>query len=180
MFLIQKERFFPLPDYDLADPSKVKVSIFGKVLNENYTRMLTKNRNIDLPTVMLLDKVQKRIRLSKDEHRFLKSRKLVEGRYPNLFVSSRIAAATEEKAKYIRYRGFDKKYYRDMIVEYIKKNGAASRKEIDELILNKLPEILTEKQKKNRINNMLTDMSGKLGIIVNAGSRKYPRWVLTP
>jgi len=179
MFTMQKERFFPLPDYDLGDPNKVRVKIFGKVLNENYTKLLIKNKDMDLTTVMLLDKVQKRIRLSKEEHKFLKSKKLVEGRYPTLFVSMHIAAATEEKAKYIKYKGFDKKYYQDMIIEFIKKNNSASRKEINDLILNKLPEILTEKQKKSKINNMLSEMSNKLGIIENAGSRKYSRWVLT-
>ena len=167
-------------DYDLAKPTRVSVHIQGRILNENYTRLLIKNRDIDLPTVMFLDKVQKQVRLSKNEHKFLKSKKLIEGRYPNLFVSSRIAAATEEKAKYIRNRGFDRKYYRDMVVEYIKKNGSATRKEIDELVLTKLPEILTEKQKKNIINNMLYEMSRKLGLIVNTASRKYPIWVLPP
>ena len=178
MFQTQMERFFPLPDYELTQAERVSVRIQGKILNENYTRLLIKNRDIDLATVMLLDKVQKRVRVSKDEHRFLKSRRLVEGRYPNVFVSSRIAATTEEKAKYIKYRGFDKKYYQDMITEFIKKNGAASRREIDDLILDKLPEILTESQKKNKISNMLSEMSGKSGIIVNTRTRKYPRWTL--
>lgn len=178
MFQTQMDRFFPLPDYDLSQAEKVSVKIQGRILSENYTRLLIKNRDIDLPTVMLLDKVQKRIQLSKSEHKFLKLKKLVEGRYPNLFVSSSIAATTEEKAKYIRYRGFDKQYYQDMIIEFIRKNGTANRNEINDLILGKLPEILTESQKKNKINNMLTEMSGKLGIIVNTGSRKYPRWIL--
>jgi len=177
MFKTQMERFFPLPDYDLTQSERVSVKIQGRILNENYTRLLIKNKDIDLPTVMLLDKVQKRIRLSKEEHKFLKSRKLVEGRYPNLFVSSHIAAATGEKARYIRYRAFDKKYYQDMIIEFIRENGSASRKDINDLILNKLREILTEKQKKSKINNMLTEMSRR-GIIVNTGSRKRPQWVL--
>ena len=178
MFTIQKQRFFPLPDYDLGDPNKVKVKIFGKVLNENYTRLLIKNPIMDLDIVMLLDKVQKGFQLSRDEHKLLKSTKLVEGRYPNLFVSSRIAAAIEEKARYIKYRGFDKKYYRDMIIDFIDKNGSASRREINDLLLNKLPDILTEKQKKSKINNLLAEMSSKLRIIENSGSRKYSRWVL--
>jgi len=179
MFQTQRERFFPLPDYDLAQPQRVSVRIQGRILNEDYTRLLIRNRDIDLQTVMLLDRVQKQIPLSKEEHRFLKSRRLVEGRYPNLFVSSRIAAGAEEKAKYIRYRGFDKKYYQDMIIEFIRKNGSASRKEIDELILGKLPEILTEIQKKTKVNNMLAEMSRK-SIVVNSGNRKYSRWVLLP
>ena len=107
MFTLQKERFFPLPDYDLSQPEKVIVKIQGKVLNENYTRLLIKNPDMDLSIVMLLDKVQKQNRLSKDEHKFLKSKKFVEGRFPNLFISSHIAAAMQAKAKYIKNRGFD-------------------------------------------------------------------------
>ena len=178
MFTIQRERFFPLPDYDLNDPNKVKVNIFGKVLNENYTRLLNKNKDIDLTTVLLLDKVQKNIQLSKDEHKFLKFKGLVEGRYPNLFVSSPIAAATGAKAKYIKYKGFDKKYYQDMIIAFIRNNGSANRQEIDELILDKLPDILTEIQKKIKINNLLSELSRKLHRIKNTGSKKSPRWVL--
>ena len=179
MFTIQKERFFPMPDYDLANPNKVKVNIFGKVLDENYTRLLIKNKDMDLSTVVLLDKVQRNVRLSKNEHKFLKSKGLVEGRYPNLFVSSHIAAATKEKTKYIKNRGFDKKYYQDLIVEFIKKNGSASRREVNDLILSKLPEILTVKQKEIKINNLLSEMRRDLSLIKNTGSTSKPKWVLS-
>jgi ATP-dependent DNA helicase RecG len=33
MFLKQRERFFPMPDYDLSEPERVKVRLFGKVLD---------------------------------------------------------------------------------------------------------------------------------------------------
>ena len=36
MFLLQKNRYFPMPDYDLKEPDKVKVRIIGKVIDENY------------------------------------------------------------------------------------------------------------------------------------------------
>lgn len=178
MFTIQKERFFPLPDYDLTQSEKVTVRIQGSVLNENYTQLLISNPDMNLSTVILLDKVQKNIEISKEEHRFLKSRKLVEGRYPNLFVSSQIAAATKEKAKHIKFRGFDKKYYQYMIIAFIKKNSSANRQEIDELILNKLPDNLTVIQKKTKVNNILSELSCKLHRIKNVGSTKDPRWVL--
>jgi len=58
MFVTQKNRYFPMPDYDLSDPSKVQVRIIGKILDENYTRMLIHHTDLDLITVMLLDKVQ--------------------------------------------------------------------------------------------------------------------------
>ena len=40
MFLTQRQRFFPLPDYDLSRPDRVVVTIQGKILDENYTRLL--------------------------------------------------------------------------------------------------------------------------------------------
>jgi ATP-dependent DNA helicase RecG len=177
MFKTQMERFFPLPDYDLTQNDRVVVKIQGCVLDERYTQLLIKNRDIDLSTVMLLDKVQKSIRLSKEEHKFLKAKRLVEGRYPNLIVASKLATTREEKVKYIRQRGFDKRYYIDLVCEFIKKNGSATRRDIDALIHNKLSDVLTHGQKSTKINNLLKEMS-KRSIIRNTGSRRYPRWLL--
>jgi ATP-dependent DNA helicase RecG len=57
VFRIQKERFFPLPDYDLTTPQKVAVKVYGKVLDENYSRVLFDHPEFDLETVFLIDKV---------------------------------------------------------------------------------------------------------------------------
>jgi len=179
MFQTQTRRFFPLPDYDLTQHEKVIVKIAGKELNENYTRLLIKNPNMDLTTVMLLDKVQKGIGIPKDAHKSLKSQKLVEGRYPRLFVSSSIAAAMREKAKYIKYRAFDDQQYKNMIIAFIKRYGSASREEIDDLLLKKLSDVLSEKQKQNKISNLLYAMSKKDKIIKNDGSRRVPKWVIS-
>ena len=178
MFTYQKNRYFPLPDYDLTQQDRIIVTIHGKILDENYTRLLIENMDLDLETVILLDKVQKRKKLNKDEFKILKSKRLVEGRYPNIFVSSQIASVTGEKVKYIKDKGFDKKYYQDLILAFIEKHGSATRDEINLLILDKLPEILTEKQKKKSINNLLSEMSKRLGIIKNIGSTKTSKWVL--
>ena len=43
---------------------------------------------------MLLDKVQKRKSIAKDGYNILKKQKLVEGRYPNIYVASQIADIT--------------------------------------------------------------------------------------
>jgi len=177
MFLTQVKRFFPMPDFDLADPERVAVRIQGSILDERYSRLLMERSDLDLQTVILLDKVQKRIRISKEEHKRLRSMKLVEGRYPNLFVASKIAAATGNKAQHIREKGFDKKYYQDMILELIRRHGPVSRKDIDNLLMNKLPEILTEQQKKARIHNLLYELAGPLGLIRNKGSRTRSAWV---
>jgi len=178
MFLTQFKRFFPMPDYDLADPERVAVRIQGSILDERYSQLLMERSDLDLWTVILLDKVQKRSRIGKDGHKKLKAMKLVEGRYPNLFVSGKIAKVTGNKAKHIRDRGFDKRYYQDMILELIRQHGPVSRKDIDNLLLDKLPEVLTEQQKRSRVHNLLYELAGPLGLIRNKGSRTRPAWVL--
>ena len=47
-----------------------------------YTRLLMAQGELDLGTIMLLDKVQKGQRIDADEAKRLKAAKLVEGRYP--------------------------------------------------------------------------------------------------
>ena len=65
-----------------------------------------------------------------------------------------------------------------MILEYIRKFGSASKKDIDSLIIDKLPGILDEKQKKNKIRNLVYDMSKRKKIIRNEGTKRYPKWAL--
>lgn len=178
MFTLQKKRYLPLPDYDLNDPDKVIVKIPGKVIDENYTRLLIERTELDLPVVILLDKVQKKKPINADERKILRSKKLIEGKFPNIYVSASIAEVIEKKAQYIKYRGLKKKHYQDLIVDFIRKNGSASRKDIDDLLMDILPPILTEEQKKNKIMNLINGMS-KTSIIVNRGCRKYSEWVLS-
>jgi hypothetical protein len=45
--------------------------------------------------------------------------------------------------------------------------------------MNKLPEILTEGQKKAKIHNLISELSRSLCVIRNIGSRRYPMWVLS-
>ncbi|BBO16090.1 transcriptional regulator [Candidatus Brocadia pituitae] len=179
MFTLQRNRHFPMPDYDLSEPDKVKVTILGKVLDENYTKMLITNTTLDLKTVIYLDKVQKKKKLTKDEFKILKAQKLVEGRYPNLFVAAKIAAVTGDRASYIKNRAFDKEHYKKMIIAFIKEYRAASRQDINNLIIDKLSDALDEKQRRNKITNLLSEMAKKDKTIRNTGSDKKPNWILT-
>jgi len=36
LFGVAMERFFPLPDYDLKNPDRVKVHIYGEIIDEKY------------------------------------------------------------------------------------------------------------------------------------------------
>jgi len=177
MFIKQRERFFPMPDYDLSQPERVMVTLRGRILDERYTRMLMTRSGLDLATIILLDKVQKGARIAAEDGKRLRAAKLVEGRYPNLIVSSVVAAATGQKAQHIRNRGFDSRYYRDLVVALVREHQPVSREDIDRLLLDKLPEALTQAQKLNRVHNLLRQLA-EAGRIVNSGSRRWPRWVL--
>jgi ATP-dependent DNA helicase RecG len=48
-----------MPDYDLSDANRVKVTLYGKIINENYSKLLFEKTNLDIAKVMLLDRVQK-------------------------------------------------------------------------------------------------------------------------
>jgi len=179
MFTLQRKRFFPMPDYDLSEPDKVKVTILGKVIDINYTKALINNTMLDLKTVINLDKVQKKEKLTLDEYKALKIQKLVEGRSPNIFVSASVADITGDRSSYIRNRAFDDDHYKKMIIAFIKKYKSASRRDIDDLLIDKLSDALNEKQKKNKIRNLIYEMSKKDKSIENISSAVKPKWILT-
>ncbi len=177
MFMRQRERSFPLPDYDLDDPNKVMVRLTGRVLDENYTRLLMSQADLDLLDVIALDKVQKKRVLDDETFRRLKGRKLIEGRRPNLFVSAKIAAVTEQKAAYIKNRAFDKAHYKDMVVAYLRRFGQATRVDLNRLLLDKISDALDHKQKRYFITNLLQEMK-KEKLIQPDGATRGAVWTL--
>ena len=180
IFDTQRKRSFPLPDYDLTETetSRVAVSLHGRILDERYTRLLMERTDLDLDRAMLLDRVQKGLSISREEHRRLKADGLVEGRYPNLMVAGLVAKATGEAGRHIRERGFDKQYYSDLIVALVREHGPVSRKEIDQTLIPKLPDRLTDVQKRSRIRNLIQRLR-HANWIVNRGTRAQPAWTLT-
>ncbi len=178
MFVIQKNKFFPLPEYDFSN-GKVKVQITGKVIDINYARKLTQLPDLSLRDIMLMDKVAKKKPISEAEAKEFKTRRLIEGRKPNFYISSHIAKATGEKASYIKQRGFKDEHYKKMILEFISKYGKASKSEIDKLLLDILPSVLDDKQKANKIRNIVYSMSKRDKTIENQGTTRYPEWILS-
>lgn len=176
IFNFQRARFFPLPDYDLSN-EKVKMSLSGKILDMDYARLLAQNKDLTLEEIMMLDKVQKRQSLTRDEEKHLKGKRLIEGRKPNFFIGLRVAQKTGQKADYTKTKGFDKQYYLDLIIKAIKEHKDLSRKDVDELLWSKLPDWTTDKQKKTKINHLLSELR-RNEMIVNKGSYGKPKWVL--
>lgn len=67
VYLNAKSRCMPLPTYDLDDPMRVKVRLFGREINQAYTHILFENEDLPLQTVFELDKAQKGLPLSGSE-----------------------------------------------------------------------------------------------------------------
>ena len=177
-FGIQRERNFPMPTFDLSESGRVKVRVIGQILDPNYTRMLMSQTNLDLLDVITLDKVQKGLPITGDEAKSLRSKKLIEGRRPNIHVSADVAAATDTMVDYLKRRGIDKEYCQRMVIELLQKQSDASRSEIESLLLAKLSDALDNDQKKNFIQNLLQAMR-RDGIIMVRGLGKAARWVMT-
>ena len=178
VFTIQREKFFPLPDYDLSEQNKVEVCIYGKEINDKFKYLLYDNENLDLATVYLLDQVQKGKRVSKEAAAHLRKYHLVEGRVTNLYLAAPLAKTTEEKADYIKHKGFDNQYYQDMIVDYLQNFGQANKADFRKLLLDKLPDGLSEKQKERKILTLLTALKRQGIITTDSDNRQTSHWIL--
>jgi ATP-dependent DNA helicase RecG len=53
----------------------------------------------------------------------------------------------------------------------------ASKENTDKLLLDILPGVLDEKQRKNKIRNLVYAMSKKDKTIINQGTNRHPKWV---
>jgi ATP-dependent DNA helicase RecG len=177
MHLSQAKRYLPMPDYDLSDPAAVRLTIYGGVVDSTYTQMLMLNTSLSLVDVLALDRVQKKLPLPDDVVARLKRGGLIEGRKPNFHVSADVAKVTTTQVDYIRTRTQDDEFYAKLLMDYLKKFEQASRQEINQLLLDKLSDALTDEQKDDKVGNLLTKLR-RHGRIRNAGSRGSPVWRL--
>ncbi len=177
IFNFQRERFFPMPDYDLSG-RKVKVTISGKILDMDYARLLAKNRDLTLEEIMMLDKVQKKKPLTDFEEKHLRYKKLIEGRKPNYYIGIKVAQKTGQKAAYSKTKGFEKGYYLDLIVKALKEHNSLTRSDVDELLWKKLPDWMDDTQRKTKINHLLTELRTKNIIENETGIDSKPLWIL--
>ena len=158
IYLSQRNRFFPLPDYLLSEKDKVVLQIYGHTIDENYSKLLIERKDLPLDRVVLLDKVQKNIEINENAAKILKNEKLIEGRKPNYYIAASIAEAINDKAAYIKNRAFDDEYYKKMIEAFLDKFKTGTRQDFEELIIPKLSDVLTGKQKKDKVKNILQSM----------------------
>ena len=133
--------------------------------------LLLENSDIDLTTTVLLDKVQKGKSISDDAIKMLRKAKLIEGRKPHLYVSKQIAKATNKQIEHTLKKGFNDAECQERILKALNDHKVLSRKQVDELLWNKLPIDYTDNQKMYKIKicftrctNMAKYGSTKIGI----------------
>ncbi len=80
----------------------------------------------------------------------------------------------ELKTEYIRNKSFNDLHFKDMIIQYLRLFGGATRAELNTLLQSKLSDVLTEEQKIRKIGNMLSALK-KQGVIKLTEKKK---WVL--
>lgn len=177
MFRGQMRRYLPLPDFDLSDPAHVVLHLPGRFIDANYSRALLTHGDVTLPEALALDHVQKGQVPDEAMLRSLRRRGLVEGRKPSLHISASVAAATGDKARYIRTRRQDDAHYRQLVLDFLGQFGEARREDIRDLLLDKLPEVLNTSQKENKIHNLLSAMR-RAGLIERHGPRSRALWRL--
>lgn len=177
VFDIQRTRLLPMPTYDLAVPNRVSVTIYGEVLNEAYTRLLAAEPSLDLGAVLLLDMVQKGQPISREQAKMLRERGLVEGRYPKLLISSKVAAVIGSHEEYVRAKGLDTSVCKELIIKLLD-TKACSRVEILSAIDHALPEGMTKEQKAKHVSYLLQQLR-KEGKIRSSAATSRGKWELS-
>lgn len=164
MFVSQKERYLPMPDYDKSTATEVVLTLPGTVIDENYSLLLLENRNLSLTDAVLLDSVQKGKRISSEAVAMLRKRKLIEGRLPHIFIAKDIAQVTDQKIEYTKHKGLDDKKCEALLLDSLKDHGSLTKPEIVRLLWDVLPDQLDDKQKNNKLDYLLKKlrMSGKV------------------
>lgn len=178
VFRIQRNKYFPMPDYDFSIGNQVGVTIYGKILDENYTRVLFENPDLDISVVFLIDRVQKHLPISSGDAKLLRKHNLIEGKMPNVFISSRVAASIGKKDEYVKNKAFDEDSYYKWISSYLETYSSATKSELVKLLKDKLPEHLSDEQKERRVRYLIKKMSDAKIIRKSGSSKRKTKWVL--
>lgn len=178
LYVRQKERYLPMPDYDGTDDLHVTMHLPGSVIDENYSLILMENNDLNLTETILLDQIQKGKIPNEEAVMMLRKKKLVEGRRPHLFVAKKVAQKINQKVEYSRHKGLDSKSCESLLINSLRDHGQLTRQEIDKLLWQVLSDQLNEKQKKAKIGNLLSKLRMS-GAISNSTSGNNSVWRLS-
>lgn len=177
IFTEQRNRFFPMPDYDIDNEKRlIGVTIYGKMLDEKYSTLLKNNVNLSLKECIWLDAVQKKRPLTKQAIDHLKSRKLVEGRGQNLTISLGVARLTHQVGHYTKNKGLAYDTLRKLILQLAYNAGKEGfkRSEAFDGLEHALPYLKNREAKQYYITRLLVKLR-KEGLLDSTNRR----WFIT-
>ena len=128
----QRNRFFPMPDYDIDNEKRtVGVTIYGKMIDEKYTNLLKRKTSLSLKECLWLDAVQKHRPITKDAAKYLHDKGLIEGRAPNLTISLAVAKMTNQIGHYTKEKGLAENSIQKLVLQLAHNAGGKGFKRME-------------------------------------------------
>ena len=174
MFYKQKERHFPMPDYEINENvPEVNVKIYGRVIDERYVDLLKKDASLTLKECIWLDAVQKKRPITDEALKILKSRKLIEGHKPNYIISQAVAQKTHQVPEYTKQKGLDKSKLLNMLQQCVENAGDTGimLNDIYEYMQVALPSNKSAEAKKKTLTYLLNGL--KMSGVIYPDGRKW-------
>ena len=158
----QRNRFFPMPDYDIDNENRtVGVTIYGKMLDEKYSALLKSGNQLTLKECIWLDAVQKHRPITKQALTHLKERKLIEGRGSNVSISLSVARMTHQVGEYTRNKGLAYEALKNLILQMAHNAEEQGFKRIEcfDVLGNSLPQNKNMKAKLEFLTRTFSKMA---------------------
>lgn len=178
----QRNRFFPMPDYEIDNNQRsVGVTIYGKMLDEKYSSLLKENKGLTLKECVWLDAIQKRRPVTKDAVKHLKEKGLIEGRSPNYIISLTVAKLTHQIGHYIKEKGLEEKQLEQTILQLARAAGNDEFKLADvyDALRKNLPDSMNATSKRRYLSRLLSKMKESGLLLVEGRTWKITEIGLT-
>ena len=175
----QRNRFFPMPDYDIDNEKRtVGVTIYGKMIDEKYTDLLKRESSLTLKECLWLDAIQKHRPVTKEAAKYLHAKGLIEGRSPNYTISLSVAKMTKQIGHYTKETGLTKSSIQKLTLQLAHNAGEVGFKRMDafEVLQHLLPANSSYDEKLRKIGRLLVKMFEE-GLIEKSENGK--RWHIT-
>ena len=143
-----------------------------------YKRRISCGKGLDLSDVYYIDRIQKHLDVPAKILDKFRKQGFVVGRKPHVIISASIAESLDQKEDYIKHKAFDDKYFKDLILEYLKEYKKAKRQNIRRLLWDKLSDVLSDQQKERKINTLLRALKNSNLIQMDSPNRRRANWEL--
>lgn len=175
----QRNRFFPMPDYDIDNEKRtVGVTIYGKVIDDKYTNLLKREISLTLKECLWLDAVQKHRMITKEAVKHLREKGLIEGRSPNYIISLSVAKMTHQIGHYTKEKGLAENSIQKLVLQLAYNAGEEGfkRRDVYDGLQHVFSAANTYNEKLRKIGRLLVKMSD-VGLLIKSESGK--QWHIT-